>query len=211
MTGLLLIVTGYLLGSIPTSVWIGKSFYGVDVRKHGSRNAGATNTFRVLGKPAGSAVFFIDVAKGFFAVWLVHEFMPRDNDSLFASVKVFAAVAAVLGHVFPMFARFKGGKGVATAFGILIALTPSAAFVCFAIFLIIWLAFHYVSLGSIVAAVFYPLIQYFLDPGQDEIILIFTILLSLTVILSHRKNISRLLNGVETKTYAFRSKQGKKS
>lgn len=210
MTELLLILTGYLLGSIPTAIWIGKSFYGVDVRKHGSRNAGATNTFRVLGKSAGSAVFIIDVGKGFLAVWLAHEIMPNDNDWLHSTVKVLSAVAAVMGHVFPVFARFKGGKGVATAFGILLALTPIAAVICFAIFLIVWLAFHYVSLGSIVAAVFYPLIQYFLDPDQDEIVMIFAILLSLTVILSHNKNIIRLLNGVETKTYAFRSKQSKK-
>jgi acyl phosphate:glycerol-3-phosphate acyltransferase len=209
MIEFIFVLIAYLLGSIPTSVWVGKAFYDIDIRKYGSKNAGATNTFRVLGKAAGSFVFMVDVGKGFLAVWLMHEMIEETNSWLHSTYKILAAVAAIMGHVFPIFAGFKGGKGVATAFGILLALTPLAAAICFVIFLLIWLAVNFVSLGSIVAAFCYPLIQYFLEPEQDEIMFIFSILLSLTVIFSHRQNIIRLIHGVETKTYAFRSKKKK--
>jgi glycerol-3-phosphate acyltransferase PlsY len=208
MIPIIFVFVAYLLGSIPTSIWVGRAFYDVDIRKHGSRNAGATNTFRVLGKSAGSFVFLIDVGKGFLAIWLMHEMTKDMNDAwLHSTFKILAAVAAVLGHVFPVFAGFKGGKGVATAFGILLALTPLAAGICFVVFLLVWLASNFVSLGSIIAAFFYPIIQFFLEIDQDEIMFIFSIILSLTVIFSHRKNMLRLINGVETKTYAFRFKK----
>jgi glycerol-3-phosphate acyltransferase PlsY len=206
----LFVLIAYLLGSVPTAVWIGKTFYGTDVRKHGSKNAGATNTFRVLGKPAGFMVFFLDVAKGYLAILIVQEFYDSTDELIISTVKVLAAIAAVLGHVFPIFANFKGGKGVATAFGILLALTLQAAGICFAIFLFIWLISNYVSLGSITAAFFYPIVQFFINPEQDDVLLLFTILLALTVVFSHNRNIKRLLNGVETKTYPFRNKQSKK-
>jgi glycerol-3-phosphate acyltransferase PlsY len=210
MTAILLILFAYLLGSFPTSVWVGKVFYGIDIRKYGSKNAGATNTFRVLGRPAGFFVFVVDVAKGYLAVWLVHRFVNFDDSWLDSTYQIFAAIAAVFGHVFPIFAGFKGGKGVATSFGTLLALTPDAALLCFAIFFLIWLITKYVSLGSIIAALFYPIIQYFLVPEQDDIILIFSITISSTVILTHNRNIVRLMNGIETKTYLFRSKQENK-
>ncbi len=210
MTPWIFIIIAYLLGSIPTAVWIGKLFYNTDVRQHGSRNAGATNTFRVLGKKAGSAVFLLDVTKGYCAVWLVEEFVQTDNINELSAFKISAAVAAVLGHVFPLFAGFKGGKGVATAFGVLLAMTPEAALTCFGIFLLIWLISNFVSLGSIVAAFLYPIIQFLYNPEQDDIILVFSIIIAFTVILSHRTNILRLLNGVETKTYAFRNSTMKK-
>lgn len=209
MTAIIFIFVAYLLGSIPTAIWVGKAFYDIDIRKHGSRNAGATNTFRVLGKAAGSFVFLVDVGKGFLSVWLMHEMIEETNSWLHSTYKILAAVAAILGHVFPIFAGFKGGKGVATAFGILLALTPLAAAVCFVLFVMVWLSLNFVSLGSIVAAFFYPVIQFFLEPDQDDIMLLFSIILSLTVILSHRKNIIRLINGVETKTFAVRSKKQK--
>lgn len=210
MTAILFILIAYLLGSVPTSVWVGKAFYDIDIRKHGSKNAGATNTFRVLGKPAGVFVFIVDVAKGFLAVWLVHLFVNFEGTWLDSTIQVFAAIAAVFGHVFPIFAGFKGGKGVATSFGILIALTPESAMICFVLFILIWLISNYVSLGSIIAALFYPIIQFFLAPEQDEIILIFSVVISLTVILSHNRNIVRLMNGIETKTYLFRSSEQNK-
>lgn len=206
MTPILSIILAYLLGSIPTSVWVGKAFYDVDIRKHGSKNAGATNTFRVLGKPAGFFVFIVDVAKGFFAVWFVDHFADFEEDWLNSSFKVIGAVAAVLGHVFPIFAGFKGGKGVATAFGIIIALAPISAAVCFIVFLLFWLTSNFVSLGSLVAALVFPLVQMFLEPEQDDVMFAFSFLITFTVVLSHRRNIMRLLNGVEPKTYPFRKR-----
>lgn len=210
MTVALCILTAYFLGSIPTSVWIGKAFYGIDIRKHGSRNAGATNTFRVLGKPAGSVVFIVDVAKGFLAVFLVQRNIELDEVWMQSAARVAAAIAAVLGHVFPIFAGFKGGKGVATAFGILLALTTVSAIACFVIFLIVWLLSNYVSMGSMIAALLYPFINIFLTPSQDDVLLAFTVILSITVILSHHRNIVRLIHGDETKTFAFRSSQNKR-
>lgn len=204
------LIIAYLLGSIPTAVWIGKAFYNTDIRQHGSKNAGATNTFRVLGKAAGSVVFILDVAKGYFAIFLMSQYAEHENPAFISTYIIGAAVCAVLGHVFPILASFKGGKGVATAFGVLLAMTPVAALICFSIFLLIWLFSNYVSLGSIIAAFAYPIVQFFLDSEQDEIILIFSIVISITVILSHKNNIMRLINGIETKTYAFRSKTMKK-
>jgi glycerol-3-phosphate acyltransferase PlsY len=206
MTAFLAILSGYLLGSIPTSVWVGKSFYNIDIREHGSKNAGATNTFRVLGKSAGSFVFAVDVIKGVIPVLLVSLFADASESETFAVYQIIAGVTAVVGHVLPLYAGFKGGKGVATSFGVLLAIAPLSAIICLFIFLLVWFAFNYVSLGSITAAFFFPLIQYFLYPNQPIAIFIFSIAMSVLVIFAHKKNIGRLKNGIETKTYPFRRK-----
>jgi acyl phosphate:glycerol-3-phosphate acyltransferase len=206
MTAFLAILTGYLLGSIPTSVWVGKSFYNIDIREHGSFNAGATNTFRVLGKSAGSFVFAVDVIKGLIPVLLVSLFADASESETFAVYRILAGVAAVVGHVLPLYAGFKGGKGVATSFGVLLAIAPLSATICLFIFLLVWFAFNYVSLGSITSAFFFPLIQYFLYPNQPTAIFVFSIAMSVLVIFAHKKNIGRLKNGIETKTYPFRRK-----
>jgi acyl phosphate:glycerol-3-phosphate acyltransferase len=207
MTAILAILSGYLLGSIPTSVWVGKSFYNIDIREHGSKNAGATNTFRVLGKPAGSFVFTVDVIKGVLPVLFVALIADSSESESFAIYSILAGVSAVVGHVLPLYAGFKGGKGVATSFGVLIAIAPLSATICLFIFMLVWFAFNYVSLGSITAAFFFPLIQYFLYPNQPTAIFIFSIVMSILVIYAHKKNITRLKNGVETKTYPFRRKE----
>ena len=118
----ILIIAGYLLGSIPSAVWIGKWFYHTDVREHGSHNAGATNTLRVLGRRAALPVFVIDAAKGYAAVMLSH-FTELEGDALFF-LKIGLTAAAILGHIFPLFAGFKGGKGVATMAGCMLAIAP---------------------------------------------------------------------------------------
>jgi len=205
MMGVLLLLVAYLLGSIPTSVWVGKSFYGIDVREHGSNNAGATNTFRVLGKTAGSIVFIVDVLKGTVAVVLMIWATKEVDGQLASLLRIGAGVLAVLGHVFPIFAGFRGGKGVATSLGVILALAPIAAVLCMAVFLIIWLGSNYVSLGSIIAASCFPLMQFFIYP-DDTIVTVFSILLATLVIWAHRKNIQRLKEGNETKTFAFRKK-----
>lgn len=206
MNWIIFLLLAYLLGSVPTSVWVSKSFYGFDIRTKGSNNAGATNVFRVLGKKAGTFVFIVDVCKGFLAVSLMIWSTKGMAEHHTALLLITAGGLSVFGHVFPVFASFKGGKGVATSLGVILALTPQAALLCMAIFLIIWLAFNYVSLGSIIAVFFYPIFQFFLYAGQSFIITFFSIGLALLVITAHKKNIQRLRAGNETKTYAFRKK-----
>lgn len=153
---ILLVVAAYLLGSIPSAVWIGKKYYGVDVREHGSRNAGATNTLRVLGRRAALPVFALDVLKGFVAVTLAHlAGYPHGSDQTF-NLKIALVAAAVLGHIFPVFAGFRGGKGVATLAGAVLGVYPPAVLLCVATFLVVLMVSHYVSLSSMTAGVMFP-------------------------------------------------------
>jgi glycerol-3-phosphate acyltransferase PlsY len=195
----------YLLGSIPTAVWVGKAWYSIDVREHGSKNAGATNTFRVLGKKPGIIVLLIDITKGALAVTVPLLFILSDASLIEHSdtLQIIAAVAAVIGHIFPVFAGFRGGKGVATSLGIVIGIQPLAAAVCFSVFLIVFIASNFVSLGAIVASVCFPIVVYFLQPESSQM-QIFSIVLGAAVILAHRKNIKRLIKGEENKMNLFR-------
>ncbi len=197
----------YLIGSIPTAVWIGKIKYGVDVREHGSHNAGATNTFRVLGKKAGTTVLIIDIFKGFIPVFLPFLFHvgPWNSEELI-TVQIVAALGAVLGHVFPLYAGFKGGKGVATSLGVIIGIHPPAAGICIGLFLIIFLTTHYVSLGAICAALAFPIVLFFVFNVTSPWLMGFAILLSAIVILAHKKNIGRLITGTESKMFIFNKK-----
>lgn len=198
-------IIAYLLGSIPTAVWVGKSKYGIDVREHGSKNAGATNTFRVLGKKAGITVLNIDVLKGFVATFLPFLFGvgPWQSDELF-TVQILAALAAVVGHVFPVFAGFRGGKGVATSLGVIIGLHPPAAGICIGVFLIVFIISKYVSLGAICAAVTFPASIYFIFGIKSVWLNGFSILLASLVIIAHRQNIKRLMCGNENKMNLFK-------
>jgi glycerol-3-phosphate acyltransferase PlsY len=201
----------YLLGSIPTAVWIGKAWHGVDVREHGSKNAGATNTFRVLGKKPGITVLIIDIIKGFLAVSMPIFFYVAgyfstsiiSNDEIIY-MQIIGAFAAVIGHVFPLFANFKGGKGVATSLGVIIGIHPPAALLCVLLFLIIFIIFHYVSLGAICASVAFPLTIIFIFEVNNIGLIIFSITLGSVVILAHRKNIGRLIKGEESKMMLFK-------
>ena len=205
MEYVLFALVGYLLGSIPTSVWVGKMKYNVDVREHGSKNAGATNTFRVLGKSAGTFVLLVDIFKGATAVLL--PFLLCDyswNDDTLIHLKIIAGISAVLGHIFPLFAQFNGGKGVATSLGIIIGLQPQAALVCLVIFLVVFISFNYVSLGAIIAAITFPLVVEFLFNNTNYVLRVFSIILAIAVVASHNKNIKRLLNGNENKMNLFK-------
>lgn len=198
-------ILGYLFGSIPTAVWIGKMRYDIDVRKHGSLNAGATNTFRVLGKKAGIVVLLVDICKGAFAVLIpFFVFNYGWNDDNLIHLKIIGGVSAVLGHIFPLFAQFNGGKGVATSLGIIIGLHPFAALVCLGIFLIIFIASNYVSLGAIAASIAFPLVVEFLFNNENDVLRYFSVLLAIAVIAAHQKNIKRLLNGNENKMNLFK-------
>ncbi len=195
----------YLLGSIPTAVWIGRLWYGIDVREHGSKNAGATNTFRVLGKKPGKIVLTIDVLKGFVAAFLpyVCGMGPWVSDTLI-NLQLVASLCAVFGHVFPIFASFKGGKGVATSLGVIIGTHPPAAGVLIAVFIIVFLISNYVSLGAICASAVFPISLIFIFKCQSYWLNAFAILLSAVVIFAHRKNIRRLIDGTESKMNLFK-------
>lgn len=197
-------VIAYLLGSIPTAVWIGKLKYGIDIREHGSKNAGATNTFRVLGKKPGKVVLTIDVLKGFIAAFLPYMcgVGPWTSDTLIHAQLV-ASFAAVLGHVFPIFAGFNGGKGVATSLGVIIGTHPPAAGICILVFIIVFIISKYVSLGAIAASITFPVALIFIFKTQSYVLAVSGIILAAVVIFAHRKNIGRLLNGTESKMNLF--------
>lgn len=206
MTLLFVVITAYLFGSIPTAVWVGRFFKGIDIREHGSKNAGATNTFRVLGKRYGWLVLFTDVIKGTTAAclpyFLAHTAFAGYKDE-FLILQLVGGFTAVLGHVFPVFAQFRGGKGVATSLGIVIGINPPAAGICLAIFLLVFLSSRYVSLGAIIASLSFPVVSYFFIHDDTRIMIIFTIVLGTLVIWAHRKNIERLLKGTENRMNLF--------
>lgn len=204
----LFLLQAYLLGSIPSAVWIGKAFFKKDVRQFGSGNAGATNTFRVLGKTAGTVVLAMDILKGFFAVqipmWAGTGFRTPGGVEDFAML---CGIVAVLGHLYPVFAGFKGGKGVATALGIVLAASPWASLSAVGVFVLVWLASGYVSLGSITAALSFPVFLFVFFYPEGSIIKIAGALLPILIIYTHRTNIGKLLKGTESKTTPFKKVQ----
>ncbi len=194
-----LAVVAYLLGSIPSAVWIGKHFYGVDIRQHGSRNAGTTNMLRVLGRRAALPVFVIDFLKGFVAVTLPNlvEHLPGATWHDIYNIKILLVVMVVLGHIFPVFAGFKGGKGVATLAGAVMGVAPTSVLLCLAVWVVVLMTWHYVSLASMVAGVFFPVFIY-LSPrtnGSPSMV-VFSIVVAVLLIITHRKNIGRLRAGI---------------
>ena len=189
-----------MIGSIPTSVWVGKIFFRLDVRDHGSGNAGATNTIRVLGWKAGLPVFIFDVFKGWLAVMLASFFLSGHiSDELLVFLKIALAAAVVLGHVLPVFAGFRGGKGVATLLGVGIALYPVAVWIVLATFILVLIITGYVSLGSITGAIVFPFIDIFLLKQENVWLIGLSILVAIFIPVTHRKNIKRLLKGEESK------------
>jgi glycerol-3-phosphate acyltransferase PlsY len=203
------VITAYLIGAIPTAVWYGLRFYEVDVRQHGSGNAGATNTFRVLGKKAGSIVLFLDVLKGATATSLAHVLVDVSiiPASQLVPFQLILGMAAVLGHIFPVYLNFKGGKGVATLLGMVLAIHPLVALLCILIFLLVLITTKYVSLSSMLAALSFPFLL-LLPPFKtgSPVLLIFGFTMFALLLITHRKNIRRLLGGNENRTYLFSQK-----
>jgi glycerol-3-phosphate acyltransferase PlsY len=197
-------LVAYLLGSIPTGYLVAKA-RGVDIRTVGSGNIGATNAFRVLGKRFGILVLLIDALKGLVAVlwgaWLVYQFLPN---APLENLRITAALAAILGHNFTCWLHFKGGKGIATSAGVLIALVPWALLIILGIFVILFFVTRYVSVGSIAASFALPIATWFTtnDVGLTSV----TGAMGALAILKHRKNIQRLLNGTENRI-EFRKKE----
>lgn len=197
---LLCLVGAYLLGSLPNAVWIGKAFFGIDVREHGSGNAGATNALRVLGTKTGILVLLLDALKGVAAValgWMVKDAFTNPN--LFSMFQLLLGLFALLGHVFPVFAGFRGGKGIATLAGIGTILFPGAVLICLGVFVAIFLPTRYVSLGSIAASLVFPIAVIWITGPATLPAIIFSLLVGVFVPLTHRKNIRRLIKGTENR------------
>ena len=190
----------YLLGSVATAVWVGKIFHGVDVREHGSGNAGATNVIRVLGWKTGVPVLLIDILKGWMAAMLPVFFSLAGNGTaLLTNLQILAGVMVILGHIFPVFAGFRGGKGVATIFGVLLAVNPLLTLSCFVVFLTVLLLTGYVSVSSMSAGIAFPVLLFLVFDSPSFLFKIFSLFVAAGMIITHRKNISRLLKGEESK------------
>jgi acyl phosphate:glycerol-3-phosphate acyltransferase len=210
-------VLSYLVGSIPTAIIVARASKGIDIRQHGSGNAGGTNVFRVLGWKAGVFVIAMDIAKGLLATMVIPQLMygslPFANTTPFDDftvVKIIGGCAAILGHIWTVFAGFRGGKGIATAAGMLIGVAPVEVAVSVVVFAIVFLVSHYVSLGSLSAAVAFPLTMFFrenvfmVDVEGYNTLIFFSIAISLLIIFTHRSNIRRLLRGTENRITSVR-------
>jgi glycerol-3-phosphate acyltransferase PlsY len=200
MKEVLLIVIAYLIGSIPTAVWVSKAFFSIDIREYGSGNAGATNTFRVLGSRWGTIVMIADVLKGVAATSLyilLPYYMTSEWDR--TNFMVGLGLAAVLGHIFPLWADFRGGKGVATLFGMILAIQPIVAVCCVGVFLLVLYLTRFVSLSSILASIAFAVFILIIFNEKEPLYRAFAIAVALLVLLTHQKNITRLLRGSESK------------
>jgi len=211
MNEFLLIIVAYLIGSIPTSVWVSKHFFGIDIRDYGSGNAGATNTFRVLGSKWGSFVMLVDVIKGVVATSL-YLLLPHylTNELHQTNFMLGLGLASVLGHIFPIWANFKGGKGVATLLGMAVAIQPIVAACCIAVFLTVLFLTRFVSLSSVLAGIAFMVFILFVFNEQPTFYRIFAVLVALMVVLTHQKNIGRIINGTESKVPILRHRDRRK-
>jgi glycerol-3-phosphate acyltransferase PlsY len=194
------LIGAYLLGSVATAVWTGRIFHGIDVREHGSGNAGATNVIRVLGWKTGIPVLLIDILKGWLATMLpVFLNLAGRDTAAMTNLQILSGVAVVLGHIFPVFAGFRGGKGVATIFGVLLAIHPLVTISCLGVFICILMITGYVSVSSMSAGIAFPLFLFLFFDTPSVFFKIFSVVVSIALIITHRKNIKRLLKGEESK------------
>lgn len=205
MNELALVILAYFIGSVPTSVWVSKSVFKIDIRDYGSGNAGATNTFRVLGARWGTFVMIVDMLKGLLAVKLAY-LLPYYvlNDFARTNFQIGLGLAAVVGHIFPIWAEFRGGKGVATLFGLVLGISPWTALGCVAVFSLVLYLTRFVSLSSILASLAFPVFILLVFNVDNETYRIFAIAVAMLVILTHQKNITRLLRGSESKAPIFK-------
>jgi acyl phosphate:glycerol-3-phosphate acyltransferase len=204
---LIFLVLAYLMGSVSSAVWLGKLMKGVDVRNLGSGNAGFANVMRNLGPLVGIPVLIIDTLKGYFAVQLAYLIpgIESGSDALYFWQIIFG-MAALLGHLFPIFTGFRGGKGVATGLGIVLALYPLGALLSFSVFLVAFLISQYVSLGSLLAGISFPLFVMFLLPGNNVPLMVFSWVVAALLLVTHQKNIDRILKGEERRARIFKKK-----
>jgi glycerol-3-phosphate acyltransferase PlsY len=207
----LLVIVAYLLGSIPTSVWVSKSMFDIDIREYGSGNAGATNTFRVLGPKWGSFVMLVDVTKGVLATSL-YILMPYylTNELARTNFMIVLGLVAVVGHIFPVFANFKGGKGVATLLGMSLAIQPIVALLCLVVFLITLISTRFVSLSSMLAGIAFMVLILFIFKEKETMYRLFAVIVAVMVVITHQKNITRLIKGTENKVPIFKNRDKRK-
>jgi glycerol-3-phosphate acyltransferase PlsY len=204
---LLCALLAYLLGSVPTAVWYGQAYFGIDIRQRGSGNAGATNTFRVFGKRAGTIVLLIDVLKGWVAtnLALILFYLDEISQDERITYKLAFGLIAVLGHLKPIFADFKGGKGVATLLGMVLSLHPEAALTCLGAFLLTLILTKYVSLASMVGTFAFPILLLAQAFGPEKTsLIVFGFAVFALVMWTHQKNVGRLLRGQESRVYLSR-------
>lgn len=203
----------YLIGSIPSAIWVGRKFYAIDVREHGSGNAGATNVFRVLGKGPGTVVLLMDIIKGFLSVMLAYQMgyyfaeQGTQSSQMTGFFPVAFGVLSVVGHMLPIFAKFKGGKGVATLFGVIIALDPRVAGLALLVFVVVNIVTGYVSVGSLMAGLSIPVLFLQVFGYRDVSLIVFSVSVGILIVYTHRKNIRRLMAGEETKSRILVRKQ----
>lgn len=211
MNELLLILLAYLIGSVSTSVWVSKRFFNIDIRDYGSGSAGATNVYRILGSRWGTFVMIMDMLKGVLAVqlaWLLPEYL--DSEIQFQNLQTGLGMAAVLGHIFPIWAEFRGGKGVATVFGMVLGISPITAVSCAGIFLLVLYLTRFVSLSSILASIAFPIFILVVFNVENPLYRVFAIAVAFIVILTHHKNIGRLLRGEESKASILKGRDRKR-
>ena len=195
-----ILLLAYLLGSIPTSVWIGKHFFKIDIREHGSKNAGSTNAIRILGWKAGLIVLLFDIFKGWLAVNLIRltdYYIPETGD--YINFQLLLGIAAIIGHIFPVYVGFKGGKGVATLLGFVLAIDPTTTLICIGVFIIALIITKYVSLSSMIAGFSFPVLVIFVFKTTTPSLIIFSLIVSVLLLFTHQKNIERLLRKEENK------------
>ena len=207
-----LIILAYLIGSIPTALIISKKYFGIDIRDYGSGNMGATNTFRVLGKRYGTIVMICDILKGMAAVSLFY-FLPfyLNNELARTNFMIGLGLASVIGHVFPIFAGFKGGKGVATLFGMVLVVQPIVAICCVVVFLLALFLTRYVSLSSVLGAIMLPISVLWIWNEEESLYRFFALIIAVMVVLTHQKNIGRILRGEETRVPILKYRDRRKS
>lgn len=211
MNEIFLIIVAYLIGSIPTAVWVSKYFFGIDIRDYGSGNSGATNTYRVLGSKWGTVVMIVDMVKAIVAVKLAF-FLPYslENDVYMVNMQLGLGLAAVLGHIFPIWADFRGGKGVASLFGMVLGIQPNVALCCVGIFILVLYLTRWVSLSSILASIAFPVFILVIFNEPEKLYRVFAITVAMLVLLTHQKNIGRILKGSENKVPILRHRDRRK-
>ena len=195
---ILYLVFAYLCGAIPFGYIIAKKFKHVDIRTVGSGNPGATNVYRTISKPLGILTLFLDMLKGFIPVYFVKIINPE-----FYWIVIAVALVTIIGHIFTVFLKFKGGKGVATGCGVFLALNPLSVLICFITFAIILAIFRYVSFASIIAAMMLPISLYWLDAVPE--LILFSGVIAILIVIRHIGNIKRLLNGTENKIFGTKT------
>ncbi len=207
----LLIIVAYLIGSIPTALIISKKFFNIDIREYGSGNMGATNTFRVLGSRYGTIVMICDIVKGMIAVAL-YNLLPYylTNELDRTNLMIGLGLAATIGHIYPVWANFRGGKGVATLFGMILAIQPNVAICCVGVFLAVLFLTRYVSLSSILAGISLPVCVLWIYNEKEVFYRVFAVAIAGLIVLTHQKNIGRIFKGNESRVPILKHRDRRK-